>query len=668
MVRLRDYQTEAVRATRSTWARGVRRPAIVLPTGAGKTTVFTALAGDMAELDVKTLILAHRDELIEQAAERVRLMVPGLRVGIVKGPREEIRNRQIIVGSVQTLGRAGASGEARRDRLVRAMGRGRLVIVDECHHAVADSYMRVLRHMGCFDPIPPDGALSGAYALGVTATMVRSDRLALGQVWEEVVYRKPITEMIREGYLVNAIGIRVKVAGLDLSKIKRTAGDYNQGELSDAMHEALAPKAIARAYVEHAMPRKAIVFTPGVAIGYEVAEAFRSEGVAAIAFDGTTDMVERRRILAAFKIGVYRVVVNCGVLTEGFDEPSIECVIIARPTSSAGLYVQMAGRGLRTLPECRCHLGESETCTAPAHKRDCMIVDVVGVTGKHRLAGLVDLGGAERTEQLDDDLAIYDQMVDDDEEIDLLGLLDPSDAQRAARAEKVGADGPLVAERVDLFHQSRMAWLQTNRGVWFLEGGHDRIVFLAPEQAPGRYSLCHTGLRNPSGGYLRRNLDLDEARRMGEHEATEENGAGWRTRRSAGWRRGEPSKTQLAEAVRLGIGGIWGTVESGSLSTTIDELIDDLDLASAPKDFLRRRVRDVLLREGFEAKFEDADRAIQDRRRVRDGAHKVAMTRGELSDAIAIEKVSRRVDDMAVVAGVSVEGYWRGVAPETMIG
>lgn len=614
MVVLRDYQVDAIAATGAAWARRVRRPGVVLPTGAGKTTVFTSLAGGMAEHDVVTLILAHRDELIEQAAERVRGMLPGLRVGIIKGPREEIRNRQVLVGSVQTLGRGGPSGEARLGRLLRGMGPRRLVVVDECHHAVADSYMRVLRGLGSFEPVPEDGSLAGAYALGVTATMVRSDRLALGQVWEEVVYRKPITEMIREGWLVNALGMRVKVAGLDLTRVKRTAGDFNQGELSEAMHEALAPKAIARAYVEHAAPRKTLVFTPGVAIGYEVAEAFRGEGVAAIAFDGTTELRERRRILAAFRTGEYRVVVNCGVLTEGFDEPSVECVIIARPTSSAGLYVQMAGRGLRRIEGCVCHDPRGRVCTSlRGHKKDCLIIDVVGVTGKHRLAGLIDLGGAERTEQLDDDLAAYDKMVEDDDLIDLLGLLDPSPAERAARVPAAGADGPLVVERVDLFYSSRMAWLQTRRGVWFLEGGHDRIVMLVPGSRPGLVSVAYTGLRNPSGGVLHPDLDLDEARRMGEHEASEETGAGWRTRRSAGWRRGEPSKTQLGEATRLGIDP-WGVQIEGQVwSDTVP-----------------------------------------------------IMTRGEVSDAIAIVKVSRRVDDMRAVQGVTVDGYWPGTAPLTV--
>lgn len=614
MVELRDYQREAIAATAGAWARRVRRPAIVLPTGAGKTTVFSSIEGALAEQDVVSLTLAHRDELLAQAAERAREMNPGLRVGIVGMGREEIRGRQIIVGSVPALGRNNPGGRARLDRLLRAMGPRRLVVVDECHHAVADSYMRVLRHLGCFDPIPEDGALTGAYALGVTATMTRSDRLALGQVWEEVAYKVPIIKMIREGYLVNARGMRVKVAGLDLTRVKRTAGDFNQGELSEALHDADAPKAIVRAYLERAENRKAIVFAPGVAIGYEIAQAFRDEGVSAIALDGNTDKIrERPRIVAAFKRGEYRVVVNCGLFTEGFDEPTIDCVIIARPTSSGGLYVQMAGRGLRPIEGCVCHKGLP--CSSfGAHKRDCLIIDVVGVTGKHRLAGLIDLGGAERTEELDDDLAEYDRLVENDEDIDLLGLLDPSPAQRAARAVPAVPDGPLVVETVDLFYESRMSWLQTYRGVWFLEGGHDRIVFLIPGSVPNTYSVAYTGLRNPSGAVLHPDLTLGEAKRMGEHEAMEETGAGWRTRRSAGWRRGEPSKTQLGEAVRLGINA-WG--EAGQQEWSDEQ---------------------------------------------------PTMTRGEVSDAISIVKVSRRVDDMRAVAGVSVDGYWPASAQLSVVG
>lgn len=167
MLRLRDYQTEAIRAVRAAWASGMKRPAIVLPTGAGKTVVFSGLAAEMGGHGVRSLILAHRDELIEQATGKIRAVAPDLRVGIVKAERREVRGRDVIVASVQSLIRETRRAELARDLL--AGGVPPLVIVDECHHAVADSYMAVLRDLGCFE----DDLNRGAYALGVTATLGR---------------------------------------------------------------------------------------------------------------------------------------------------------------------------------------------------------------------------------------------------------------------------------------------------------------------------------------------------------------------------------------------------------------------------------------------------------------------------------------------------------------
>lgn len=535
MVELRDYQDEAIASIRLAWAGGMRRPAIVLPTGAGKTTVFAAVIRLMARFGIVALVLAHRDELIEQAAQRIREMCPELRVGIVKGPREEVRHRQVIVGSVQSLGRKDAAGVARRAMLRKAGVR--LIIVDEAHHAVADSYMRILRDLGTFDEVPADNSLAGAYCLGVTATMSRTDKLGLGQVWEDVVYKKDILWMIRKGYLVPPKGIRVRVEGLDLSRVKKRAGDLAAGDLARELHDALAPKAVARAYVEHASGRPAVLFAPSVDLAYEMAEALRSEGVRAEAFDGTTAMDDRKGVLARLKSGELDVVCNCGVLTEGFDEPRLECVIIARPTSSAGLYVQMAGRGLRTSPK--------------TGKTDCLIIDVVGVTGKHKLAGLVDLAGADRVEELPDELKIYDELPDE-EPVDLMDLLDPASAMRRAWAERVHPEGPLVVESVDLFEQSRHVWLKTARGVWFIEAPGDQLVFLAPEAQVGRYAVCITGHHDASGRYAYRHLDQETAMDRGVAEASSAMG-GVLIKRSAQWRKGSPQGAQVARAVRLGI-------------------------------------------------------------------------------------------------------------------
>lgn len=543
-LKLRDYQAEAITAVREAWSAGVRRPAVVLPTGAGKTVVFAHIAATMRERGVRSLILAHRDELIEQAAAKVRAVAPDLRVGIYKGPRREVRGRDVVVASVQSLSR-----EARRAELAAAGLR--LVIVDEAHHAVANTYMETLRALGCFE----DDPAAGAYALGVTATLSRTDKIALGQVWQDVVYKRDIVTMIRAGHLVNAKGVRVRVAGLDLAKVKRTGGDYQDRALSEAMHDALAPAAVARAYVEHAKDRSGVLFAPTVAMAYEMAEALRAEGISAVGLDGSLSTIDRRRILAEHARGDVQVVCNCAVLTEGWDAPWCSAVVIARPTSSAGLYVQMAGRVLRPHPG----------------KRDAMIIDVVGVTGKHRLASVVDLGGAERVERLDDDLAQYEP----DEEIDLLGLLDPAPAGGGRRDDPEGANGPLVAEIVDLFGSSRQAWLRTGRGVWFLSA-EKSIIFLAPEPDPGRYAVARAPQWGSGGEFLQRDVDLDMAMSWGEQYAAE--GAKTLTRRAASWRKLAPGQGQVTKAIQLRIP--WEGLTRGELSDVISTALatDRLDL------------------------------------------------------------------------------------------
>lgn len=541
ILKLREYQAGAIDAVRHAWAGGTRRVAVVLPTGAGKTVVFAHLAKIMHDRGVKTLILAHRDELISQAVDKLAAVAPDLRIGVVKASRREVHGVDVIVASVQSL--------ARRQRRAELVAAGvRLVIVDECHHAVADTYMAVLGDLGCFDEDP----LTGAYALGVTATLGRSDRVALGQAWQEVAYTRDIIDMIRQGYLVNAKGIRVRVDGLDLSRVARSGGDWREGALADAMHAALAPKAIARAYVEHAAGRQGIAFAPTVEFAYELAEAFRAEGMLAEGVDGAMPLQDRRRVLREFARGDVQVVTNCMVLTEGFDAPWCSAVVIARPTSSAPLYIQMAGRALRPHPG----------------KSDAYIIDVAGVTGRHRLASVVDLAGADRVEAMPDELAGYD-------EFDLLGLAEQGEA---GAWDQPRVDGPLMHEIVDLFGTSRQAWLRTERGVWFLSAG-DKIVFLAPSAEPGRYSVARCPAKGQGGEFLREGVDLSMAMSWGEQYAMQSSKV--LVRKGAGWRAQAPSQGQLNVAAQMGLPTTMG-LNRGDLSDLISTRIASHRLDAMP--------------------------------------------------------------------------------------
>lgn len=521
-LQLRDYQSEAIEAARHAWAGGKRRVAVVLPTGAGKTVVFSALAAQMRPYGVRSVILAHRDELIRQAAAKVRAVAPHLRVGVYQGTTRELRHRDVVVASIGSL-----KTPARRAELAREGFQ--LVIVDEAHHAVANTYMETLKALGCFDE---RGLEYGAAALGVTATMGRSDRVALGEAWQDVVYRRGIVQMIREGHLVNAKGVRVSVEGLDLARVKRTGGDFQDQALAAAMHDALAPAAVARAYVEHAKDRSGVLFAPTVAMAYEMADALNAEGITAVGIDGKTSVEERRRILADHARGDVQVVCNCAVLTEGWDAPWCSAAVIARPTSSSGLYVQMAGRVLRTHPG----------------KRDALIIDVVGVTGKHRLASLVDLGGTDLVQPLPPDLAVYGP----DGADDLLSLLCPPDPPASgggAVPVEPGIDGTLTSEVVNLFGSSHSVWLRTIKGVWFLSAG-DQLVFLAPGPEVGAYLVGR--INQGLGEWLVSDgVDLELAMTAGEQHA--EDAGGKLVVRGAQWRKGEVRGNQLRMATRLGI-------------------------------------------------------------------------------------------------------------------
>ncbi|MCH7848425.1 MAG: DEAD/DEAH box helicase family protein [Planctomycetes bacterium] len=356
---LRPYQEEAIAAIEAAAERGVRRPLVQLPTGTGKTVIIAELAKIRPG---RTLVIAHREELLGQAKDKLLLADPSAEIGIVKADRDE-HAAPIVLASVQTL--------SRPNRLQRLAPDFSTVIVDEAHHATAESYVRIMKHVGSF---ADDGTLSP----GFTATPERGDGIGLDSVWQEIVYERSILDMIRSRYLCDLRAIQVQLQA-DFSQLHTRAGDFIEREVEELMHVADAPEHVVAAYQEHAAGRKALAFTPTVALAHEMADCFSAAGIAAEALDATTPTDARKAILARFHTGETMVLWNCAILTEGYDEPSVDCIVIARPTKSRPFYHQMIGRGTRLYPG----------------KKDCLILDVVGAITRHDLMTASTLFGVE---------------------------------------------------------------------------------------------------------------------------------------------------------------------------------------------------------------------------------------------------------------------------------
>lgn len=525
-IKLRGYQLDAVVAAHRAHAEGVARPAEVLATGAGKTIILAEVARTSphgAAGGKRTLIVAHREELVEQNAAKVRDVAPDLRVGVVMAGRNETQGH-VISASVQTL-----AGGLRRAQL-RDVG---LVICDEAHHAAADSYLAVLRHFGCYD--------GGARALGVTATMSRGDDKALGDVWQDVVYVKDTAELIAEGYLVRPVGVRVRVEDLDLSKIRKVAGDFSGKGLGDAIEDSMAPKKIVEAMREHAADRQTILFAPLVHTAEVIRDALREGGFTAEVVSAKTPRDERRRVLQAYRDGAVQVLCNAMVFTEGTDLPMTSCIVVARPTMSAALFIQMVGRGLRLWPG----------------KRDCVVLDVVGATGRHRLAAPVELWGDEGLDldaapPVDPDGEVNDEADDIEEQAELdhlFGLDEPT-----------YRDGRLVTEIVDLFEGSDAGWLRTYAGVWFL-AAPERYVAVLP-RVDGGYGVVwvHRTRTGESDWVMERCSELSYAMAHATGEVTDDERAAMDLRHSEGRRAqfveavgGWRSASPRTEARRIGL-------------------------------------------------------------------------------------------------------------------
>src|SRR5450755_374069 len=345
---LRPYQREAIDAVLAERRNGVRRMVVCLPTGAGKTVIFSQLA-QLARRQV--LVLAHREELLSQAQGKLEQALQGVHVVAIERAAERApADAKVLVCSIRSL------HEERLAQVIRGRDFG-LVIYDECHHAAADDNLRVLSQLGVFD-----SAWSGTL-LGFTATTARGDGKGLDAIFERIVYSRTLPDLIDDGFLAPLRGFRVSTAA-DLTRLSTTGLDFREDELSEAVDIEERNALVARSIQELARDRRTIAFCVTVNHARHMAHALNALGVTAGVVHGAMPGDARAQVLADFRQGRLQVVTNVGVLTEGFDDPGVSCVAMARPTRSEGLYAQCVGRGTRLFPG----------------KTDCLILDFVDLT------------------------------------------------------------------------------------------------------------------------------------------------------------------------------------------------------------------------------------------------------------------------------------------------
>jgi len=424
-ISLRPYQNECIeRVTSSFENRSSSRQLVVLPTGAGKTIIMASLAQTLGK---RTLLLAHREELIDQAVEKFHLVYPQASVGVCMAERNEIEGRDVVIGSIQSCCRNG------RLKALAEANFG-LALVDEAHHASSESYVKTLRHLGFLGGNPKK------LLLGVTATPMRSDKRELGDIFEEVTYSISIERMIQDGYLSPVMGRRL-LTRTTIDGIRSREGDFLLDQLTELVNTDERNNFIATSYKKYARDRKGIIFCCDVEHSKRVADALKEAGITSEAVYGDMPSVERKAYLTGLRSGSVQVLTSCGILTEGFDEPSISCIGMTRPTKSKGLYIQCIGRGLRLHPG----------------KENCLILDFAD--SGHGLNAAITLNNAIPSTQ--------------------------STQERESTSEYVPREYRVRSDQVDeafdvIGTTSRFTWVDIGDGEWSLSDDDGNEIVVSP--------------------------------------------------------------------------------------------------------------------------------------------------------------------------------------------
>lgn len=361
---LRPYQQEACAAVFEAWSLGKKAPVIIGGTGFGKTLVAAEIMRrSLHATRGRAVFMAHRTELLDQTIAIVKVIAPRCTVGLLQASSRQ-DDRMITVASVDTL-----KGQERLDSLL-SHGAPALLVIDECHHATAAKYRTVIDKLREANP--------NLLVLGLTGTPGRADGTGLDEVFDGVAYEKNILQLIELGALVPPTGVAVKI-DVRLEDVASENGDFVKASLSKVINTPAVRRTCVEAWQQHGHDKKMIVFCSDVQHARDLAAEFNDAGYPAAAIDGSMKKNERKALYTRFRSGEIKLLCSVEVLTEGFDEPSVEGILFARPTQSQGLYLQCLGRGLRLFPM----------------KTECLVIDCVGNGDQHATVQLASLAGLQ---------------------------------------------------------------------------------------------------------------------------------------------------------------------------------------------------------------------------------------------------------------------------------
>lgn len=372
----RPYQQQIISNVVDRRAAGIRNQLVVSATGTGKTITFAELIFEMLS-GSRMVVIAHREELIDQAAEKIAKVHPSLSIGTEMANRRADGRERVIVGSVQTF--SAQKGKRLQHIDPKSV---EYLIIDEAHHSTATSY-----------GVPIDYFMANPFTtlVGFTATPNRADGVAMGSVYDEIIFKYDMLDAITDGWLVDVHGFQLKT-GTDLSDVGTYKGDFKDKDLARIINTPHRNEAIVKGWIHYCWPRQTIVFTQDIQHAQDLAAAFKRQNIIAVAVWG--DDPDRKRKLEAFRRGEIQVLINCQLLIEGFDMWQVECVIPAAPTKSQSKLIQEVGRGTRLQEGVdNLVLWRKTGRLTEEHKTHCLVMDPIDILGRHSLATLPSLFG-----------------------------------------------------------------------------------------------------------------------------------------------------------------------------------------------------------------------------------------------------------------------------------